>query len=268
LPMAAIELQPKTLQAWDEYIRVANSRMQARLDGRRPFLWADEAADRSTRLRRGEILVAPVSGRGTHSAPDGLIHDWIGAIFIPKATAEVMLGVVRDYARYKDFYKPVVAESKLLACTEKDQRFYMVLQHKTMLINAAVETQYQAYEFPIDDRRGYSVTATTRVREIEGYGRSDEHFLPPDQGNGFIWRLQSIVRYQERDGGLYLEMEAIALTRDIPFSLRWLVSPMVNHMSIDSLLTSLRQTRDAVNSRAGKPESLVSCAGGSRNVER
>jgi hypothetical protein len=39
-----------------------------------------------------------------------------------------------------------------------------------------------------------------------------------------------------------------------------MVNPVVNHLSINSLVTSLRQTRDAVDSLARRPERLVSCA--------
>ena len=61
--------------------------------------------------------------------------------------------------------------------------------------------------------------------------------------SGFIWRLHSIARYEERDGGVYLELEAIALTRDLPPSLQWLVGPVVNRLSINSLATTLHPTR-------------------------
>jgi len=261
----AIELQAGTMQAWTDYISAADSQMQARLDGQRPFLWADEVPDRRSRLRRGEVLIAPVSGHGTQSVPNGLIHDWIGAVFIPNATLAGLLAVVHDYDRYKEFYKPAVVDSKILACTESDQSFSMVWQRRVMFVNASIEGQYQAHDFAVDERRGYSITATTSVQEIEGYGHSDEHLLPPGQGNGFIWRLHSIVRYEERDGGLYLELEAIALTRDIPASLRLVVKPVVNHLSTASLAASLRQTRDAVNSLAGQPDRPALCAGGGSN---
>jgi hypothetical protein len=138
----------------------------------------------------------------------------------------------------------------------------MVWQHKILFVDAAIEGQYQAHDFALDGRRGYSIANTTMVREIESYGQNDERFLAPGQGNGFIWRMHSIARYEERDGGVYLELEAIALTRDIPLSLRWMVNPVVNHLSIDSLVTSLRQTRDAVGSLTRRPEQLVSCRTG------
>jgi hypothetical protein len=260
--LSAIELQPNTVKDWDDYIRNADSLIQSRLDGQRPFLWSDETPGRSSRLRRGEIVVAPVTGRGSQSVSNGLVHDWIGAAFIPNATIGSLLSVIHDYDRYKDFYKPVVAESQTLACTETDQRFSMVWRRRVLLINAAMETQYQSHDFVVDGRRGYSIVSTTQVREIEDAGQAGERLLPPGQGSGFIWRLHSIARYEERDGGVYLELEAIALTRDIPSSLKWLVNPVVNHLSINSLTASLAQTRDAVDLLARRPEFFSSCANG------
>ena len=141
----------------------------------------------------------------------------------------------------------------------------MTWQRRILFVHAAMEGHYQARDFAVDARRGYNVAYTTQVQEIEEYGQSGERMLPPGQGKGFIWRLHSIARYEERDGGVYLELEAIVLTRDIPASLRWMINPVVNRLSIDSLTTTLRQTRDAVNSLAGRPEPLVSCPDRGRN---
>jgi hypothetical protein len=33
---------------------------------------------------------------------------------------------------------------------------------------------------------------------------------------GLIWRLYSVVRLEERDGGGYMDVEVVALSRDIP----------------------------------------------------
>jgi len=260
----ATELEPVTIKACDDYVASADSRMQARVNGQRSFLWIDEAPGRSSQLQRGETLVAPVLGHGSQSVPNGLIHHWIGAVFIPHARLGTLLAVIHDYDRYKDFYKPAVADSKVLACTDSDQRFSMVWQRRVLFVNAAIEGQYQAREHFVDQRRGYNIATTTQVREIEEYGQSGQHLLTPGQGSGFIWRLHSIARYEERDGGVYLELEAMALTRGVPVSLRWLVNPVVNHLSINSLTATLHQTRDAVDSLAETPERLSSCAGGGR----
>jgi len=259
-PGNANELQIETVTAWDEYIRGVGLRMQARVEGQTPFLWIDESADRRQRIGRGEILVAPVLSHGTRRVPNGLIHDWIGGIFMPGATISSLSAVIQDYSKYKDFYGPVVADSKLLACTATDQRFSMLWQHRVLFITAAIESEYQAHDVRVDWRREYNIADTVQVQEIENYGHAGERLLPPGTGNGFIWRLHSIARYEQRDGGVYLELEAIALTRDIPASVRWLVNPVVNHLSTNSLETTLRQTRDAVNSIAANREVASLCS--------
>jgi hypothetical protein len=116
-----------------------------------------------------------------------------------------------------------------------------------LFLNAAMRGRYRAHDVSVDSHRGYSLVEATNLQQIDDYGRACEHLLPPDTGSGFIWRVYSIVRYEQRDGGVYLEIEGIALSRDIPASMRWLVNPVVNHLSVNSLTTTLRQTRDAVD---------------------
>jgi len=254
------QLQPEAIQAWDEYIRNVDSRVQARSAGEMPFLWIDESVHRARGIGQGEILVAPVLPHGTQRVPNGLIHHWIGGVFIPGATIGTLSAVVHDYGKYKDIYKPVVVDSKVLGCTDGDQRFSMLWLHKVLFVTAVIQSEYVARDVRVDRRRGYNVTETVRVQEIEHYGRPEERLLAPGTGNGFIWRLHSIARYEERDGGVYLELEAIALTRDIPGSVRWFVSPVVNHLSINSLTTTLQQTRDALNSIRENFDSGSLCA--------
>jgi hypothetical protein len=264
--LSAIELRPDTVKAWDDYVRAADSRMQARLAAGRHFLWSDEAPDRIARLRRGEIVYAPVAGRGTHRVPNGLIHDWIGAVFVPGATLDDLFAVVHDYERYKDIYKPVVTESKPLACTDADQKFSMVWHTRVLWIDAAMQGEYEAHDTLVDERRGYNINHATGIREIESYGSRGQHMLPPGQGEGFMWGLHSIARYEQRDGGVYFELEALALTRDIPASLAWMVNPVINRLSIRSLSTTLRQTRDAVAAVSREPNRVISCAASGRGL--
>lgn len=85
-----------------------------------------------------------------------------------------------------------------------------------MFVNATTQSRYQTRDVSVDDRHAYNTADATRVQQIEAYGQPGEHLLAPDTGDGYIWRLHTIARYEERDGGVYLEIEAIALTRDIP----------------------------------------------------
>ena len=256
-PAHSTELQAATIDAWQQYVRSADIRMQARLDTTdKPFLWIDETTDRARRVRGGEIVVTPMVGQGTRDVPGGLIHDWIGGVFIPNASIDKLLAVVHDYGRYKEIYRPVVTDSHSEACAA-DREFSMTWKRHVLFVTAAIRGHYQAHEFAVGPYRRYSVIDATSIQEIEDYGHSDQRLLPPDNGSGFMWRMHSISRYEQRDGGVYLEVEAIALTRDVPPSLRWMVNPVVHRLSINSLSTTLRQTRRAVNMDPATPEQVA-----------
>jgi len=51
----------------------------------------------------------------------------------------------------------------------------------------------------------------------------------PDRRRGkvVIAPVVSMARLEERDGGVYLKLEALALTRNIPASVAWMVNPVV-----------------------------------------
>lgn len=262
---SAAELRSETLQAWSNYVKNADARMQDRSEGA-SFLLVEESPDRMARLRAGEVIVSPAIKKGTVSVPDGLIHHWIGAAFIPNTTLARLLAVVHDYNRYKEFYQPVVTDSKVLACTDSDQRFSMTWQHKVLFVRAAIEGEYSARDTFVSAHRAYNIASTTEMREIEDYGEATERLLPAGQGNGYIWRLHSIAAYEERDGGVYVELQALALTRGVPTSLRWLVNPVINRLSMNSVATTLQQTRDAVRNSSGDPRTTTACGRPGRHV--
>jgi len=243
-------LEPATLKAWDAYVESANLRMEQRLSPGSAFLWLDEEPERLARVRVGEIVVAPAGLQNPKKVPSGLIHHWVGATFISGVTLPAVLRVVRDYAQYKDLYQPGVADSKVIDTDESKDRFSMVLIHKSTFLKTALDADYESQYIHLDDRRAYSLSRATRIQEVHDYGASDQRLLEQGEGRGIIWRLFSITRYAERDGGVYIELEAIGLSRDIPASLRFLVEPIVRRISEASLSTSLRQTESAVQQRA------------------
>ncbi len=254
----AAELLPATVTAWNAYVEEAGSHAQDRASGRLPFFWMDESPDHAARVGGGEVVVAHAASHGSEAVPHGLIHDWIGAIFIPGVSLDHVWAVVQDYSNYPHMYRPAVASSKELACTGESREFQMACQHKALFVSAAMQGRYEVHDVRLDAHRGISVADAVEMREIERYGHADQRLRPPGTGNGFMWRIRSIARYEERDGGVYIELEGMALTRDIPASVAWVVNPVVNRLSINSLTTTLRQTRDAVLSRQGHAESLAS----------
>lgn len=238
LPLRAAEPERETLDAWDQYLRAANANMADRAKG--CFLWVAESAERLRRVRTGEIVVSPL-GHTPRKVPGGLIHHWIGAAFIPAARIDDVIAVVRDYDRYTEFYKPSVIDARTLSRNAAGDTFSVVMFDKTLFMKRALESEYESRFVQLDDARWYSVSATTRIREL-----SNDRRTPDGEGSGYIWRLCTISRFEERDGGVYVETEAMALSRPIPATLHWVVDPIVRRVSRESLSTSLRQTEGAV----------------------
>jgi hypothetical protein len=247
--IGAATLKPETKAAWDAYLQAANVAMQARLQPGAHFLWLDDEPERAEAIRTKGPYIAPVGRHIPKKVPSGLIHDWLGVGFIPNVKIEDILKIVRDYDRYKDVYRPGVIDSISHGTDGVKDLFSMRLVNKSAIAKTALDTDCEASYFRVDDRRWYGVSNTTHIQEVDKFGTPQQRTLPEDQGTGLIWKLSSITRLEERDGGVYAELEAIALSRDIPAAFRLFVTPIVRRVSRDSLATSLHQTRAAVDDR-------------------
>lgn len=245
-PVVAAELRQETLRTWDAYVKSAESSMDARCSARGSFLWIYEVPARAQLVHQGDILVAAVGENGPRTIPGGLIHDWVGAVFVPNTTLDSVIRVAQDYDRYKRFYGPAVADSKTTSRAGDRHTFSMRWVRQVLFVTAVFDNDHEARYFRRDDRRWYSVDRTTQIQEVENYGRQNERKLPAGSGSGYLWRVHSISRYEERDGGVYLEMEVIGLSRDVPAYIRWLVNPIIGRLPRELLRTTLQQTRDAI----------------------
>ena len=241
LPAAAADLKPKTLEAFDQYIR----QTEQRLADSKIFLWAEASAARAARARKGDVVVSPFLKKPETPVPDGLIHDWVGTVFIPGATLDRTLAMVQDYNHHKDVYKPEVLDSRVLSHSGNDFHIYMRLLKKKV-ITVVLNTEHDVKYTKVDASSWRSVSRTTKISEVENAGKPNEREKPPDTGEGFLWRLNSYWRFAERDGGVWLECEAISLTRDIPTGLGWLIDPIIRNLPKESLENTLRSTRAAL----------------------
>ncbi len=241
-PMSAanLKLKPATLNAWNDYVQKA----ETRIDNARPL--------RTSAQHSTSVDVQPAVESGTVAVPNGLIHDWIGTTFVPHVTTAQLQAVIRDYDHYKNIYTPTVIESKVLETDGGTDKFSMEWSRKVLNIATAIDADYSNMQTVKGSGVGYSVTRSTRIQEIRNPGEQNEEKLPVDMGSGFIWRICSILRYEQADGGVYLQLEAIVLSRDIPHAVRWLANPIVNHLSRSSLVTTLNQTGEAVQTRAAE----------------
>jgi hypothetical protein len=244
-------LRADAAASWGEYLKTVNARMKAACEGDHTFLWVDRQPDQVQRLQRGEVVVSQIDAADAREVPHAMIHDWIGAIIVPNVTLAEVFAVERDYNRYPDWYGPTVTQANLLARDGDADSFVIRYFRKALFVTGVLQAEYRARYFEVSKTRWYALSWSTRIQEIEEYGTPGEHKTPPDQGNGYVWRLYGVTKYEERDNGVYIERENIALSRRIPASLQTMARPVVRHLARELLAKSLEKTREALLRKSG-----------------
>jgi hypothetical protein len=164
-----------------------------------------------------------------------------------------VLAVVEDYDRHAAYYGPDVAQAKMVEHRGDDFKVHYRLRKKK-IITIILDTDYDVHRKFLDAARAFSNSYSTRIAQVENAGERDERELPPGKDGGFLWRLDSYWRFFDSGRGVYVQCEAISLTRDIPVGLDWLIGPFVESVPKESLEFTLHSTRAAVlgeSSRAG-----------------
>jgi hypothetical protein len=243
--LPAAELQPRTAAAFDRYVAAA---VAARDRG--PFLWLDALApaerhEATERLLRGGLSIArqPAPDYAAEiEIPEGLVHHWVGTVFVPGGRVGDVVALLRAYDRHDRIYSPSVTQSRVLA--RRGDEFHVFLRFSMKkAITVVLDSEHQArFRQPAPDR-AVAAIRSTRIAQVEDPGGPRERELLPGQGGGYLWRLNTYWRILERDGGTFVECESISLTRGIPAGLGWLVSPFVTSIPRESLAFTLTATR-------------------------
>jgi len=250
LTVKPVQLNPKTLEAFDAYILNTEREMERSLQGSGSFLWSQQAPERAQVVDRGQVVAQFWSGEGPVKVPKGLIHDWIAAAFIPDSNIQEILAVIQNYDNHKNTYKPEVIDSKLIRHDGNNFQVYLRLLKKK-IVTVVLDTNHEVHYCPVDQTRWVCRSYTTRIAEVENAGSRDERVLEADTGYGYLWRLYSYWRFEERNAGVVVECRAISLTRDVPFGLGWAIEPIIEKLPKESLINTLEATRQALHGRSG-----------------
>ena len=246
----AAELKQKTVEAFDRYIRVTDARMDAELRSGGPFLWVDSLPQPGRQrlydlLRRGQLEIrqekAEEEGKPIE-IPDGLIHHWTGVAFVPGVSLERALSLLQDYDNSWRTYRPDVRRSKLLEHTDNTFKIYLQLYKdspRRVSFNAEFEVRYTR----IDATHVISRALSARIAELEHPEQPDSPEFPVGQGHGYLWRLSNYWRLEEKDGGVYMQVESIVLSRDVPAIFAWFANPLIRRISRQTLANLLYTTR-------------------------
>jgi hypothetical protein len=189
--LAAADLQPQTVAAFDRYVRATEAQMVPE-----PFLRVDGLSDVDRRaalakLTRGEVYIGRLSTREAGKAidvPDGLIHHWLGVVFVPGATLGQAVDLMQDYDRHAEIFKPAIARSRLVS---RDGDVFRVELRFSMkkVITVVVNTENEARFTRLGSDRAQSRIYSLRIAEVADPGTPQERERPVGRDGGYLWRL-------------------------------------------------------------------------------
>ena len=259
---APARLRQDTLDSFELYVRMTEARNAAELERGSRILWVDSLSEPQRfetyeALKRGEVrirrLETLVKGQKIR-CPGGLIHHWVGAAFIADAQLDAVLSVLQDYDRHSHYYAPEVERSKIES--RDDDHFVVFLRFRRhKVVTVVLDTEHDVRYFRDSPTRGHSRSSATRIAQVENAGKPSEREKTPGDDDGLLWRMETWWRFEERDGGVYVQSEVVSLTRDIPAGLGWLIGPFVISIPKESLTFTLEATRSAVAERIKRLQS-------------
>lgn len=251
----ATQLRADTSRAFDQYIRAKEARSNADLAKKGNFLWIDSLPQSQrdqayASLHQKQILVqidSQCSSPNCTQVPEGLIHDWIGLVFVPAISLTQALATLQDYNRDAAYYPSEVVRSKLLAKSGDEFHVYLRLKQE-QIITVVLDTEFDIHYTHLDRDRVYARSYSTRVAEVSAPTETKDVDTGErsEKDHGFLWRLDSYWRFYAADGGIYIQCEAVSLTRDVPAGLGWLIGSFIAKIPAASLRSTLAETRTAL----------------------
>lgn len=251
----AAELKQKTATAFNHYVSVSEGRMASDLAQNR-FLWMDGLPEPRRhalydRLLRGDVIVQHLETRDTGRRipiPDGLVHHWVAVMFIQGVTLTQTLDLLQDYKHQQNIYRSAIARSALLKRDGDDFAVCFRLFYRGV-VTVAYDANFDVQYTRVDADRELSRSVSTRIVEIDDPGMPAEHERPAGSDRGFLWRLYTYGHYEEKNGGVYMQLEVIALSRSVPVVFAWFVKPYLKKIPTGYLSEILRSTREALKDR-------------------
>jgi hypothetical protein len=246
--VAAADLLEETGRAYDGYAEQATQVFLERVRGHGSAT-GSHASHGAAASRAGEVVAGPAREDGIMSVPGGLVHHWVGSTFIAGVTLKNALDVSSRYGDYPAVYKPIVA-STLLSHEGNTYRVQMRIKESAAGLSAVLDVTTRVQYFQPDNRSVYSISASEEIRELRDPGTAKERKLAPGHDSGYLWRAAAFTHMVERDGGVFVEMETIGLTRRFPTLLSWIIEPVARRLGRSSVERSLQEFSSAVRTRA------------------
>jgi putative flippase GtrA len=240
---AAAEPPAATLAAWRAYESTVDSAYSESSSAASGQFFVHDRASLAPGWRQAVVQGTPsIIKIDAASIPDGKIHHWVGALFIPGVTLDGAIEKVQRAAgRESETYQDVLA-SHLVKRGGEGVRVFMKLRRESVITVTYNTEHVVEYKKPTAGRALVRSVAT-RIAELVDVGTSHEREKAAADDSGYLWKLNAYWRYEAVAGGVIVECESVSLSRAVPILIRPVANPIVDRIARESLnrtLTSLR----------------------------
>jgi putative flippase GtrA len=242
--MLAVDLQPRTLQAWGVYEQRVDSRYWSASSSGTPFFALDAYGVKDWRAStmRGGVEMSRIPrarpGDGELDVPDGKTHHWAGAIFVPRTSVAAVLDRLSHLAGQESKHYEDVIASKLLSRDGNRYRIFMKLR-RSKIVTVTYNTEHAVEYRHLGPTRASARSVATRIAELQEAGTPGEREKPVGSDSGYLWRLNAYWRYEAVSDGVLIECESVSLSRAVPMLLRPFVTGTVEGLARESLQRTL-----------------------------
>jgi hypothetical protein len=250
VPSHAVEPTAAAVSAFDKYMATLEARISKQHQSKDNFV-ASVLSDPNNRakLKRGESVLERLTPADPPDLPGAMLHHWRGTAFVPGAKVADFERLMEDFPNFPKTFAPDIVQSRILGRRDEPGRTTIqtemrVKQHH--VITVVMDIAYDVDFARLDPQHGYSISRGTQIKEIASAGTKDEHAMSGADQHGFLWRLNTYWSYEESDGGLYMQIESVSLTRAIPAGFGWALKPFIESVPRESLEFTLQSATNAL----------------------
>lgn len=200
--LEAAELRPQTVEAWNRHVADVERTVDATL----------------ATAQAG----APVGRR--LSVPGGTIHEWRGSVLIPSVSVEQLVHALETPGLPPP--SDDVLDARVLAKNGHSLQVYLKVA-RSAILSVTYDTVHDVVFTPRTPQLATSRSVATLIREDGG------------ADHGFLWRLNSYWRYEQRGGDVLVTLFSLSLSRDVPAIARPIASPIIDGIGRASMLRTL-----------------------------
>lgn len=227
-------LSPETIHEFEAYQGFAD-RQLANQTG----LWIDQHPDVVQKVQRGEIVTHSLTGPTAREVTGGLVHDWIGDMYLRGAKLEKVRNLLLDTQRHAAIY-PEIEQAKVLS-EEGNRKVTKLSLKKKKVLTIRLDIVYRNEWHDRSPEIWIMSARSESVREL-----LNGKLLPPDEGDGYLWRMNSQWTLRQDAGGVWVELRSVSLSRDTPAGLGWIIRPLIRNFPAESIASTLDATRRAL----------------------